>query len=466
MGFFDKLAEYAAHKTTHPAIISEYLSLTYGELFNCIKGTTTRLLSAGFGPSEVVGICVEDEVDHLVISLSLLATGASLVTLPRHDPPQLRDRLAHSASVTQIFESGEVQKFLDYCGSEPLPSVLPAESQAAAASILYFRTSGTTGEVNIVPFSEAQIAAQASRQSEYADDRLLRLASIEHNNSKRHRLYCVWQGGTNVFRPAGKFDLVQFVSSYQISCLDISRMHASDLTVLDTAGKLSGLRLRLGGSAVPYAVRRAIQEKVTKNLYVRYAATECGAISMAGPDDHDEEGVVGIPLDGVEVEIVDDQGRCLPLNEVGEIRIRADGIASAYLNSPLDTAKRFRNGWFYPGDLGHIREGGQLVLDGRMDDMIILNGLNIVPAEIERVLEAHPNVDCAAALGLTSQVHGKIPVAAVTLKPGSLVTVVELRVFARERLGLRSPRRIIVLESFPRNSQGKVLRRELLKSFQ
>lgn len=465
MGFFAKLAEHAANKMAHPAIISESLSLTYGELFNCVKKTALNLDAAGFGPSEVVGIRVEDEVDHLIISLSLLATGASIITLPGHDSPQLRASLAHRVSVTRILESADVQKFLDDCCSEPLSPVFPHGGQIAATSILYFRTSGTTGDVNVVPFCEVQIGAQANRHKDYAKERLLRLASIEHNNSKRHRLYCVWQGGTNVFRPPGKFDLVQFVLQHQVSCLDISSMHASDLTALNKVGKLSGLKIRTGGSAVPCAVRRAIQEKVTTNLYVRYAATECGAISMAGPGDHDEAGAVGIPLESVELEIVDDQGCRLPLGERGEIRLRAEGVASTYLNSPSDTAKRFRDGWFYPGDLGHFHDDGQLVLDGRTDDMIILNGLNIFPAEIERLLETHPDVDCVAALGLPSQVHGQIPVAAVTLKSGVSVTAVELRGFVRESLGLRAPRRIIVLESFPRNPQGKVLKSELLKLF-
>ena len=466
MGFFAKLAAHATNKMAHPAIISERLSLTYGQLFDCVKKTALNLDAAGFGPSEVVGICIEDEVDHVIISLALLATGASIITLPGHDAPQLRTSLAHRVSVTRIIESSDAHNFLDYrCGASPSPA-FPPGGQVAVDSVLYFRTSGTTGDVNVVPFSEAQVAAQADRHREYAGERLLRLASIEHNNSKRHRLYCVWQGGTNVFKPRGKFDLVQFVLQHRVSCLDISSMHASDLTALNKVGKLSGLKIRTGGSAVPYAVRRAIQEKVTTNLYVRYAATECGAISMAGPGDHDEAGAVGIPLDGVELQIVNDQGSRLPLGERGEIRIRVEGVASTYLNSPSDTSKRFRDGWFYPGDLGHIHAGGQLVLDGRTDDMIILNGLNIFPAEIERVLETHPDVDCVAALGLPSQVHGQIPVAAVILKAGVSVTTVELRCFARASLGLRAPRRIIVLDSFPRNSQGKVLKRELLKLFQ
>jgi acyl-CoA synthetase (AMP-forming)/AMP-acid ligase II len=242
-------------------------------------------------------------------------------------------------------------------------------------------------------------------------------------------------------------------------------MHASDIASMENAHRLSKVKLRTGGSAIPYSVRRNIEEKVTRNLYVRYAATECGAVSMAHPGDHDEAEAVGAILDGVELEIVDHLGKHLGIGETGQIRLRAAGMATHYLNSPVDSAKRFRDGWFYPGDVGRIREDGSLVIEGRSDDMIILNGLNIFPAEIERVLDRHPAVGCAAALGLPSVIHGQIPVAAVEMKKNVSTTSRALQRFTRAALGLKAPRRILVLESLPRNSQGKVVKRELLAFF-
>jgi acyl-coenzyme A synthetase/AMP-(fatty) acid ligase len=98
--------------------------------------------------------------------------------------------------------------------------------------------------------------------------------------------------------------------------------------------------------------------------------------------------------------------------------------------------------------------------------MMILNGINIFPGEIERVLERHPAVSIAAALPLASPVHGQIPVAAVELVEGAATTPLELQRYAREYLALRAPRRVIILKRMPRNSQGKILRREIAQAFE
>jgi acyl-coenzyme A synthetase/AMP-(fatty) acid ligase len=352
----------------------------------------------------------------------------------------------------------------------PGSGLLATTADAAAPAepvqgFLVLRTSGTTGRANLVAFGEAQIAEQAGRHADYGGERLLRMASIEHNNSKRHRLYCVWAGGCNVFRPANT-ELVGFALAHGVTCLDISRIHAADLAASPAANRLQGIKLRTGGSAVPSALRRALLDRVTRQLYVRYAATECGAISMALPGEHDDDESSGRPLPGVELQVVGGDGLPLPFGESGEIRLRAPGMAEAYVDDPAQTAKRFRGGWFYPGDAGLLRGDGQLIVQGRSDDMIVLNGLNIFPAEIERVLERHAAVAEAAALPLASAVHGQIPVAAVVLRPGHEVSAGELRRWSHQQLGLRAPRRVLVVDALPKNSQGKTVKKDLVKQFE
>lgn len=459
-----RLVRHAADRALHPAIVTDSATLTYRDLFLAVKTSIAALGTLGLSSSDVVGVSLDDEVEHLIVSLAVMGIGATHITLATHDPPQVRAGIAARASVTRTI-SGQVSEMFDRSRLASAEASEHMEIADGPSATLYLRTSGTTGDLNIVPFSETQIGDQAQRHMEYAEERLLRLASIEHNNSKRHRLYCVWAGGTNVFRPKGAFNLIAFVLAHGVTCLDISRMHASDIATLEGAERLSSVKLRTGGSAVPYAVRRKIEQNVTRNLYVRYAATECGAISMARPGQHDEAEPVGVPLDGVELAIVDDKGNPLPRGHSGQIRLRAAGAATSYLNSPEDSAKRFKGGWFYPGDIGCIREDGQLIIQGRRDDMIVLNGLNIFPAEIERVLESHPDVSCAAAVGLPSQIHGRIPVVALELKAGVTISTAELRDFARKALGLKAPRRILVLERLPRNAQGKILRKEIVPLF-
>jgi acyl-CoA synthetase (AMP-forming)/AMP-acid ligase II len=448
------LSHLASHGT-NVAVVTEGLTFGYDELLRRIEARVAAFDGEGIGRGSVVGLELADEVEHLVAALALLAIGARHVTRPTHDPVEANENLSRRVRATHDLNAGGV---IQRGGARP--------ELAATEGVVYLKTSGTTGGMNVIGFSTTQLAQQALRHPEYASERLLRLAPIEHNNSKRHRLYCAIMGGANVFRPAGEFDVAEFCARHRVSCLDISRMHASDLAAQGGLGRFVGVKLRTGGSAVPIDVRRAIEQRVTPLLYVRYASTESGAISMAGPGEHDEMESVGRPLPGVELEIVDLEGKVLPAGETGRIRLRAPGVATGYLDGGEQTASRFRDGWFWPGDVGMLRADGSLVVQGRQDDMMILNGINIFPGEIERVLERHPDVRVAAALPLTSVVHGQIPVAAVELVEGATTTAAELQRFAREHLALRAPRRVMVLPSLPRNSQGKVLRREIALVFQ
>jgi long-chain acyl-CoA synthetase len=470
-GFFEKLSQHADRRPQHPAIVTASGTLNYGDLLRQVQAGLEYLRKQGIVPGAVVGLTLDDEVDHLVATLSLMAAGAGQITLATHDTPILRARLAERVHVSHVIAANDGFRvagtvFIQFPRQERASTAMAVELPAGHGSTLFLKTSGTTGDMNIVAFREEQIAAQSARHDDYAGERLLRLASIEHNNSKRHRLYCVWAGGTNVFRPGEATDIVEFSLRHAVTCLDISRMHASDLAASGNAHELAGIKLRTGGSEVPFDVRQRIQDKVTRNLYVRYAATECGGIAMARPGEHDAEASVGRLLDEVELQIVDAGDSTLPPGCLGEIRLRAPGMATGYFDSPDDSAMRFRHNWFYPGDIGYLRADGQLVVQGRKDDMIILNGLNIFPAEIERVLESHPAVSAAAALSLPSQVHGQIPVAAVELHPNAVVTTSELLHYARQHLALRSPRRILILTRLPRNSQGKIMRREIRPAFQ
>jgi long-chain acyl-CoA synthetase len=158
----------------------------------------------------------------------------------------------------------------------------------------------------------------------------------------------------------------------------------------------------------------------------------------------------------VELEVVDGNGKQLPAGEIGELRVRSENMVGGYHGNPVATARHFRDGWFYPGDLASLGPDGVLCLQGRTDDMMNLNSVKIFPREIERVLEEHPAVKSAAAFAKSSPVHGSIPVAAVELHEAATVAVDELMARTRERLGVRAPRRIIVVPALPRSSGGKV----------
>lgn len=469
--FFSRLSHHAAVRPNHAAIATDTQILSYADLLHQVESGRNFLLNCGIASESTVGLSIANEIEHLLATLSVMATGAGQIVLATHDTMTLRTHLAKRTNMTHVLSTDAMFKidhteFIHWPNqkivADAVPSMLPPESGAT----IYLRTSGTTGDLNIVAIGNDQFAAQAEQHPYYADERGLRLASIEHNNSKRHRLYSVWVGGTSVFLPEEKTDIGKFSLRHGVTSIDISRIHASDLIRSDSAYMLAGVKLRASGSEMPLEIRQLLQHKVTHNLYVRYGATECGSISMALPGDHDADETSGRPKNGVELQIVDSSNCNMPPGHPGEIRLRAPGMATGYFDSPEDSAKRFQNGWFYPGDIGYLRTDGQLIVQGRKDDMIILNGINIFPAEIERVLDNHPAVNESAALPLSSRIHGQIPVAAVELKSGFAITALELQTFCRQHLALRAPRRILIIDSLPRNSQHKILKRELSKAFE
>lgn len=465
--FIGALREHAINDPDRLALQSRLRTLTYAALVERVNMCASALRACGVSEETVVGLSVSDEIEHLVACLSLLSLGATQITLATFDSANVRQLLAAAAGVDLILS--------DHANQSPpdIRSILWNEVQGgindnrgSESGRLLLRTSGTTSDGKIVQFDQEQLALQGRHIDQYRGHRYLRPASVEHNNGKRHRLYCLYAGGTNLFRAPTDTNLARVCRDLAADVVDLSMMHAQDLIRQDNLGLFQNIVVRTAGSPLPLKMRQQIQDHVSRHLYVRYGATECGSISMAGPEEHDADEVVGLPAQGADVEIVDADGDPVLSGKIGAIRIRAPGMADGYRNSPLESQKRFVDGWFWPGDIGRIRSDGRLIIAGRSDEMMILNGMNIFPQEIERVLELHPAVKTAGAVPLASAVHGQIPVAAVELEPGATVEAHELLDFARKHLGLRAPRRVLILPALPRAAEGKLLRRVLVHEFQ
>ena len=156
----------------------------------------------------------------------------------------------------------------------------------------------------------------------------------------------------------------------------------------------------------------------------------------------------------------------LPVGELGEVLIRGHNLMKGYLNRPDDTAKAIVDGWFRTGDLGTLDAEGNLTIVDRTKDMILRNGYNVYPREVEEVLAKHPDVAICAVFGVSHESHGQEIMAAVVLREGSEVTASELIAFTQEHVAAyKHPRRIEFLQALPLGPSGKVLKRELVARF-
>ena len=223
-----------------------------------------------------------------------------------------------------------------------------------------------------------------------------------------------------------------------------------------------------GGAPMPMAVIRKYQQEKGIWFAQGYGMTETFRLTSLDLEDSIRKaGSVGKEVFHVLLRIVDERSRDTPRGEAGEIIVRGPNVFAGYWKRPAETREAIQDGWFHTGDMGRRDEEGFIYIVGRKVEMIISSGENIYPAEVERVIQALPEVREAAAVGMPDRKKGEVVAAFVLLKDGARLTEEELLAAIRDRIAhFKLPRKIIFVEEYPRNSTGKVLKKDLKERLQ
>lgn len=466
------LARLQATARAHPerlAVAGPGVAWTHGALAGRVVGMAAWLARAGMAPGTMAGVTLRDDLSHLVVTLALLRLGCHQVTLGSHEPVALRADITRRAGVDVVVAD-------DSADALPGVALLRPDHEAAAAgppgalpdtpgsdALLVMTSSGTTGRPKLIPLSQAQLLAQSARRAGLGAVRH-RPVGLEHNNGMRFPLFAIANGDTYVLAAASRSGLLaEACARYGVDMLGISPHQAEALLAARRDGAWpAGTCIDLSGAAPGDGLVQRLQAALTDKVFTLYGTSEVGSVSRAGPVDHaaHPEGA-GRVMSTAELVVVDDAGAALPAGETGLLRIRTRGMARGYLGDAEATARSFIDGWFQSGDRGRLLPDGTLVVAGRSDDMMLLGSINIFPAEIERAAADFPGLADCAAFARRSATQGDIPMLAATeASPGSL-DAAALLAHCRARLGLRAPRRVVVVAALPRNAAGKVMRREL-----
>ncbi|MFZ5781762.1 MAG: long-chain-fatty-acid--CoA ligase [Pseudomonadota bacterium] len=236
---------------------------------------------------------------------------------------------------------------------------------------------------------------------------------------------------------------------------------------------LSSLRLIVYGAApIPADLLKQAMAIFPCGFQQVYGLTETtGAITYLPPEDHDPDDPrkllsCGIAQAGVELRIVDGDGKDLPAGQVGEIAVRSPQVMGGYWRLPDATARAIQGEWFFTGDAGCLDDRGYLYIHDRVKDMIVSGGENIYPAEVESALFGHPAVADVAVIGVPDERWGEAVKAIVVRKAGSMLDAGELIDWARGRIaGYKLPKSVDFVDALPRNPTGKILKRELRKPY-
>jgi len=274
---------------------------------------------------------------------------------------------------------------------------------------------------------------------------------------------------TEVFSPQ---EIMEIIEREKIQSIQIIPAMANFLLQLPDLGKYDAGSLKICGSAgavLPTQTRKAMLERFPGvMIYDWFGQTETGGLVCALRPSEGERKVasVGRPLPFIQVRVVDEEDRDVPIGEIGEAVYQGPNIMKEYYKNPEGTARAMRNGWFHSGDMVRQDEEGYIYIVDRKTDMIISGGENIYPAEVEEVLYRHPKILEAAVIGVHDEQWGEAVKAVVVPKPGETLTEEEIIDFCRQHLAsYKKPKSVDFTDALPRSPAMKVLKTVLRERY-
>ena len=477
MNLIDKFLQVVARNPAAPALIYQGEVWTRARFLRLVCNVSRRLHAQGVVPGGIVGISLDQSPLHLAAMFALARLGA--VSLPVH--PQLNPlgqrRLMAQFGARQLlglpgsraldgftcFDLGNIASsslpecdlnFIDYWPEPQVPARLAL-------------TSGTTGVPGGILYSHEQWLHRIETTVEYCDEMTRLMPSNLHlTMGSLAALAAVLAGGVVVFHTLhDRASFYDTVRQYGITHTLMPPALIAELAELngDEGFAFPSLKfLRIVGGGLTPQMTRLATSKLTPNIYLPYGISEVGAISIASPDLLENyPGYAGRLKPGVELEAVNPDDMVVPAGEIGELRVRVPGMPSAYYLNEERTAQRFRDGWFYTGDMGFVTAQGLVSIEGRLDDRINLGGIKFYPESVEGILNSHPEIKESAVFVLPDEAENPVLVAMVVPKHAGPMNP-KLVDFLRGRsLGIKNPKRFFLVKALPKNPTGKILRHEL-----
>jgi fatty-acyl-CoA synthase len=287
-------------------------------------------------------------------------------------------------------------------------------------------------------------------------------------------LATLWVGGAVVVNPSRGFEAGEVMRTIERNGVTVTLFVPSVLRMVLAHPledhDLSRLRKVLsGGEPVPVPVIEEFQRRLPScDLIQGYGMSEFPTIMTFLDSEHavSKRGSAGRATRITELRVVDDEDRDTPPGEHGEIVVRSPATMTGYYGREDATAAALAGGWLRTGDRGYVDDDGFLYIAGRSKDMIISGGLNVYPAEIERVIERHPAVAEVAVVGIADDRYGEVGEAHVVLREGATATEAELEAHARGELAnFKVPRRwVLRTDPLPRTASGKLQKFSLRRS--
>ena len=482
------------------AVLSGGRALSWADLDRRTDAIAAGLAGRGLRAGDRLGILGQNSPGWCELVVAAFKLGAAVVPLNiRLSPDELRFIVGHAGCAAVAVDGELAPRYdavaadsgaalrirlegaggdgptLDELAAEPGPAPADEIDEAAVAIIAY--TSGTTGRPKGAMLTQRNLLAfirlLGAAEGWTAATRTLLCVPLAFTGGIVNNFVGTYgAGGTLVlertFDPARALELLVDEGITAMIGVPVMWQGIADCPGFDGAdlGRLT--TAITGGAPVPETLLRTYQRK---GVLIRqaYGLTEATALVALLPPALaiDKPRACGRPVLHTEVRLVDEDGRECPAGEAGEILVRGPQVMAGYWGDPDATAAAVEDGWLRTGDLGRLDDDGLLEIVDRKNDLIISGGLNVYPAEIERVLADFPGMAEAAVVGVPDRRWGEVPAAIVRGAAGPIDEAALVAHCRRLLADYKTPRHIVVVdEPLPRSMSGKVLRRELRAKYQ
>lgn len=455
--------------------------MSYQRFVTAVRQLAGAFVARGVTPGDVVGVCMIGSPLHLIALLALARAGAvSVAVHPKLPKARKQDVVAEYDLVAVVSDQARSEV-------DSIPWIVLDESSIEEGSGAgTWRAGMETGDGDRACHIGLSSGTSGGRpkgtmrtHGQILNIALLQQTIIDMGRNSRFLVAMDLNLSTFLFRVlrhliAGNAIVFPLSTGDPGSVLDAMDRHAVTHVMASpniVARWVEGLRnpwpcapgiehLMVVGGRVPPALQRDIGERFTPQLHVGYGSTEAGLITLADTGllrRHPES--VGRVVPWGRLQIVDDEDRRIPAGHSGIVRFQSGIAGAGYYRNPEQSARVFRNGWIYPGDIGRLLPDGALVIESRVDDVINIEGAKVDPVGIEDALAGHPDVVEAVVFSAKRAGQPERLYAAVVVRDA--FDEQALLAYCRDRVGPMAPGAIVALREFPRNAMGKVLKHEL-----